>query len=272
LSEVGNDSTKKAALVNQIAESISRLNKAEDFTKQQDYIQRSAQLMKVDEQGLTTLVNKFIRERISKEEKRTQREEQAATDIQTSVPVSDDETIELLFRDEMHERGAVRAMLEFGLKPWDDNKTVADHIFEEIDQNDLTDLIDNKELLKIIDTFRTLYNEGLEPIPRNFLYHEDRKISQLAVSIMDTSYEISPRWKDFYDGPLPNRDDLYKQEVESCFNYLKLRKIKRMILENQQDIEKNLVSDDLLSLLQTHQHLKALEVELTRQIGTVILK
>ncbi|MGL6268148.1 MAG: toprim domain-containing protein, partial [Chitinophagaceae bacterium] len=272
LQEVGSDSTKKAALVNQIAESISRLNKAEDFTRQQDYIQRSAQLMKIDEQGLTTLVNKFIRERISKEEKRTQREEQVSTDTQTLVPVSDDETIELLFRDEMHERGAVRAMIEFGLKPWDDNKTVADHIFEEIDQNDLAELIDNKDLLKIIDTFRTLYAEGLEPIPRNFLYHEDRKISQLAVSIMDTSYEISPRWKDFFDGPLPNRDDLYKQEVESCFNYLKLRKIKRMILDNQQDIEKNNGSDDQLSLLQTHQHLKALEIELTRQIGTVILK
>lgn len=45
-----------------------------------------------------------------------------------------------------------------------------------------------------------------------------------------------------------------------------------MILDNQQDIEKNNGSDDQLSLLQTHQHLKALEIELTRQIGTVILK
>jgi len=272
LQEAGNDSTRKAALVNQIAESISRLNKAEDFTKQQDYIQRCAQLMKVDEQGLTTLVNKFIRDRISKEEKRTQREEQVANETISTKSITDEETIELLFRDEMHERGAVRVMIEFGLKPWDDNKTVADHIFEEIDQNDLTDLLDNKELLKIINIYRSLYAEGLEPIPRNFLYHEDQQISQLAVSIMDTSYEISPRWKDFYDGPLPNREDLYKQEVESCFNYLKLRKIKRMIVENQLDIEKSIKSDDLISLLQTHQHLKALEIELTRQIGTVILK
>lgn len=272
LQEAGNDSTRKAALVNQIAESISRLNKAEDFTKQQDYIQRCAQLMKVDEQGLTTLVNKFIRERITKEEKRTQREDQVAAEAQSALPATDDETIELLFRDEMHERGAVRAMLEFGLKPWDEQKTVADHIFEEIDQNGLTDLLENKELLKIIEIYRTLYSEGLEPVPRNFLYHEDRQVSQLAVSIMDTSYEISPRWKDFYDGPLPNRDDLYKQEVQSCFNYLKLRKIKRMIYDNQLDLEKNPGSNDLMTLLQTHQHLKALEIELTRQIGTVILK
>lgn len=272
LQEAGNDSTRKAALVNQIAESISRLNKAEDFTKQQDYIQRCAQLMKVDEQGLTTLVNKFIRERITKEEKRNQREDQVAAEAQSALPATDDETIELLFRDEMHERGAVRAMLEFGLKPWDEQKTVADHIFEEIDQNGLTDLLENKELLKIIEIYRTLYSEGLEPVPRNFLYHEDRQVSQLAVSIMDTSYEISPRWKDFYDGPLPNRDDLYKQEVQSCFNYLKLRKIKRMIYDNQLDLEKNPGSNDLMTLLQTHQHLKALEIELTRQIGTVILK
>jgi DNA primase len=45
-----------------------------------------------------------------------------------------------------------------------------------------------------------------------------------------------------------------------------------MIVENQQDIERNPNSPDLMLLLNTHQHLKNLEVELTRSIGTVILK
>ena len=38
LSEAGEDTNKKAQIVNRIAESISKINKAEDFTKQQDYI------------------------------------------------------------------------------------------------------------------------------------------------------------------------------------------------------------------------------------------
>ena len=63
LAAASGDSNKKAQLVSQIAETISRINKAEDFTRQQDYIRRSSELLKIDENGLNTLVNKFIRER-----------------------------------------------------------------------------------------------------------------------------------------------------------------------------------------------------------------
>jgi DNA primase len=227
--------------------------------------------MKIDEQGLTTLVNKFIRERVSKEEKRQMRQEyQENATSEVSTPETPDETLDLIFKDEQQERAAVRALLEFGLRTWDEEKTVAEHVFEDMDENGLEDLFDNKQLVDIIETYRKWYHDGKEPQARDFLYHEKPEVSRLAVSLMDTSYEISPRWKDFYDGPLPGRDELYKQEVHSCFTYLKLRKIKRMILENQQDMEKG--AEDLVTLLQTHQHLKALEVELTRMIGTVIIK
>ena len=53
---------------------------------------------------------------------------------------------------------------------------------------------------------------------------------------------------------------------------LKLRKIKRLISINQKDLEKLHTAEEQLSLLQTHKHLKDLEVEMTRQIGTVILR
>ena len=66
--------TKKSAAVNQIAETISRINKTEDFTKQQDYIKQAAQLLKIEEEGLHALVNKFLRDKITKEENRTNRE------------------------------------------------------------------------------------------------------------------------------------------------------------------------------------------------------
>ncbi|MET0391687.1 MAG: DNA primase, partial [Chitinophagaceae bacterium] len=57
LKDAGEDSTKKAEVVNRMAETISKINKAEDFTKQQDYIRRCAALLKIDETGLANLVN-----------------------------------------------------------------------------------------------------------------------------------------------------------------------------------------------------------------------
>ena len=53
---------------------------------------------------------------------------------------------------------------------------------------------------------------------------------------------------------------------------MQLKKIKRMMRENQKDMEKPHTPDELTLLKETHRHLKDLEIELTRRLGTVILK
>src|ERR1700722_5984192 len=71
LKDAGTDSNKKAAVANQGAETIARINKAEDFTRQQDYIRQSAEMLRIEETGLHSLVNKYIRDRITKQENKT---------------------------------------------------------------------------------------------------------------------------------------------------------------------------------------------------------
>ena len=94
----------------------------------------------------------------------------------------------------------------------------------------------------------------------------------LVVSIMDFPYELSPNWKDHYEGKIPTREELYKEEVISTLNYLKLRKIKRLMEMNQKDLEKSENVDEQMTYIQTHQHLKNMERELLQNIGTVIVK
>src|SRR4051794_23960871 len=53
LKEAGNDTAKKSAVVNQVAETLSKFHKAEDFTKLQDYIKQCAGILRIDEGGLT---------------------------------------------------------------------------------------------------------------------------------------------------------------------------------------------------------------------------
>ncbi|MFZ1451818.1 MAG: DNA primase, partial [Ferruginibacter sp.] len=112
----------------------------------------------------------------------------------------------------------------------------------------------------------------IEPTAKNFLYHEDQQMSSLVVSIMDFNYEISPKWKEHFEGYIATREDLFAEEVFSTLNYLKLRKIKRLMDENQRDLERSTVAEDQMILVQTHQHLKQMEIELTKQLGTVIFR
>jgi DNA primase len=271
LKDAGNDSAKKAALVNQVAETISKINKAEDFTKQQDYIQQCSELLKIEESGLHTLVNKFIREKITKEENRISRE-QPAVDGADIAAVEDDGTLLLFNRDELQERAMIKSLLEFGLRQWNEEQKIADYIFEQAEENNFEELVDNKKLLWVMKAYKTYYDEGLEPTAKTFLYNEDLEMSTLVVGLMDEPYELSPNWKEFFEGKINTRDDLYKEEVYSTVNYLKLRKIKRMIEENQRDLEKFHTPEEQLNLLQVHQHLKKAEIELTQQLGTVIFR
>jgi DNA primase len=300
LKDAAGDSNKKAGVVNQVAETISKINKAEDFTRQQDYIRQCAELLRIEEAGLHSLVNKFIRERISKQESRAAaagRQGVGAADGgfsvdagglaagdgsmaaggsvagvagMMSVAPEDEESLSLLFRHEQNERGMIRSLLDFGLRPWDDNTLVADYILAEC--MDFYDLIDNKRLVKILDLYRNWYEEGMEPTTKSFLYHEDQELSTLAVSIMDFHHELSQNWKDHFEGKIATREELYKEDVLSTMGYLKLRKIKRLMEENQQDLAKPHTSEEQMMLLQTHMHLKELEKTLLRDLGTVIVK
>jgi DNA primase len=262
------DSARKAMVVNQLAETISKINKVEDFTRQQDYIRRGAELLHIEETGLNHLVNKFIRERVGRIENK-----QAAIDevdnASENFVASDEDSMDLLNRDEQQERAIVRSLIEFGLKPWDETRKVADFMLEEARDHDM---IDNKQLVRILEIYKIWYESGLEPTVKNFLYHEDQELSRLVVSVMDFPYELSANWKEHYEGKIFSREDLYKEEVLSTLNYLKLRKIKRLMELNQKDLEKSKSPEDQLMYIQTHQHLKKMERELLDYVGTVIVK
>ena len=274
LKDAGSDSTKKSIAVNQVAETISKINRTEDFTKQQDYIKQCAEILKIEESGLHALVNKFIREKISKEEGRSVREQKNNEDNNIDgIPGEIENDVAVLFnKDEMNERAMIKSLLEYGLKEWNGDLKVVDYILKEIEENQLEELIDNKELLKVLETYKKWYQEGLEPTAKSFLYYDNHTESALVVGLMDFKYDLSFNWKAKYDIHVPYGEEQYLTDVFSSLNYLKLRKIKRLIDENQRDLEKAHSSEEQLVLLQTHQHLKQMEIELTKQLGTVIFR
>lgn len=303
LKDAGNDSVKKSEVVNRIAETISRINKVEDFTKQQDYIKQCAEILKIEESGLHALVNKFIRDKISTLEKKLPFEEAKTHEEnirQAEATDYDDTTFNLLFKDELQEREVARILLEYGIRKWDDQKLVADYLFEEmVDES----LIDNADIIRLLAAFKEALQTNPDTVNRNFfIYHPDTKLSTLAVSLLNFPYEESDHWRQEFSqstgfqqnlfeqsyedfirtispgnkeelmGYLKMDEDRTNEEVESAISYLKLRKIKRMLLENQLDLEKEHKPEEFAVLHQTHEHLKKMEMELTKKLGTVIIR
>jgi DNA primase len=303
LKDAGSDSNKKAEVVNQIAETISKINKAEDFTKQQDYIKQCADILKIDESGLHALVNKFIRNRIITQEKALpfeearMHEENAKKAQETDY---DDATFNLLFKDELQERELARILLEHGTKHWDAHQLISDYVFSEmVDET----LMDNPDIVHLINAFKEQMQKAPGQLTKNyFVYHSDLKLSSLAVSLLNFPYEESGHWRKEYSQATGYQKKLFEQsydqfiqsvardneqqllsylksdedtthvEVDSALNYLKLRKIKRMLNQNHADLEKVHSKEEQELLFRTHEHLKQMEKNITEKLGTVILR
>jgi len=266
LKEAGNDVQKKNDIVNHIAETLSKINKVEDFTKQQEYVKQCSALLKIDELGLTNLVNKYKRDKVVKEENRASQEE-AGLLPQSGQPedVLDDSL--LLNRDESHERNLLRVLLEYGLKDRDEHKTMAQYIFEELEQFNF----DNKQIEYLYNEYKRLYELGEEPTSKSFLYHEDESIRNLVTTLTVSRFELSQKWDEVLEGMNIVNRDVSEQDVFMSVNYFKLRKIKMMFEKNQQEIE-NAPYEEQRRLIEIHLQLKAIERELTQQLGTVIIR
>lgn len=268
LQDAGSDVNRRNEVVNQVAETLSKINRAEDFTKQQEYIKQCAALLKIDEGGFNNLVNKYKRDKISKEEKKLPFEEANFLQQQIQQPedVLDDHLL-LLQQDELHEKNVIRVLLEHGLKDWDDQRTMAQYIFDEL----INFNFDNRQLEDVFNEYRNWYDKGLQPDSKTFLYHTDEQVRNLVIAITMFPFELSPNWDEVMEGMNITNRDTSHQDVLMSVNYFKLRKIKRMFEENQRDME-HAPFEKQLELIEVHKHLKDIEREITKQIGTVIMK
>lgn len=270
LQDAGNDISKKNEVVNAIAKSISKINRPEDFVKQQEFSRRSAQLLNIEEGALLQLIAKYKREEVAKI---TQREEkqQAATGqrVPESEPLS--ETSELTDFDDLQEKNVLKLLVEHGHKPWDENATVAMYMHEALESFNFN----NALYEKVFDEYFVLTAAGEEPDEKYFLHHADEAVKQLFTNLLMQPHELSTRWdeklKNFKE-PTPEEKTAYKTDVFKSLCFFRLKKIKTMFDENQKALEQEKDFEEQLKLIAIHNKLKEVEVSLTRELGTVILK
>jgi DNA primase len=268
LKEVGNDLNKKNSLVNQMAETLSKINKAEDFTKLQEYVRKCADILRIDETGLTQLVNKFKRDKIVKEEKKMAYDEAAILMPNFQQATQDLDNIDLVLdKDFLHEKNLVRLLIEFGNEVLANGSMVSTWIAEELEPFPL----DNQDMIQLVKTYFEWQVAGKIPNNKTLQYHEDPQIQHLVMGLFEPEHELSLRWNEKLGLKKPVEDIGYQHQIEVSLLYYKLRKIKKMIRQNQDDMEQ-VQGEEQIQLLHIHKHLKDAERELTKIIGTVIFK
>nr|MBP6314995.1 DNA primase [Chitinophagaceae bacterium] len=271
LKEAQNDSVKKTSLINEIAETLSKINRLEDFSKQQDYIRRCSQLLHIDEEGLISLVNKKIREKVVKREQIPSEEaRQLEQQANPELAHTQNFTADLLKKDYLQEKGLIKILLEYGSKPYDDQISIAEYIQLKVGDADFENQIWQKTYLLYFDILeKTLQYPDI----KMFTYHDEELIRSAAIEALYFPYELSENWEIKHQISTPSRETLFMHDVDNTVIYFLLRKIKATYLELMEElktVDNNLTEENVLqtSLLE----LKRNEIALLEQFKTVLAR
>lgn len=266
LNEAGGDPVKKSKLVNEIAESISRINKAEDFSLQDHYIKTAAAALDVDMVGMVNLVNKNIREKLDQERKLKDRQQAAEEPIPQ----------EYLPEEELQPHGEsdqewelVRILLEHGAKEYEEYANVAALVHERVDP----DLIEDPMARMIYDTYFAQRDDGRElPTAAYFNNHPDKALQNRLASLLHTKNDISHNWKDIYGIGTLNGELNYVNETDSALSYFELKKLKIVQDEVLKRIKGETDPARQMALQRKLLELKRAEADILKKAGTVIVK
>ena len=266
LMEAGSDPVKRSKLVNEIAESISRINKAEDFSLQSFYIREASSKLGVEEAGLINLVNKFIREKIELERRHTRNNEVVP---EAEVLSSPEPEVQTKNTDEDQEWHLVRVLVETGSLPYEGYTNVAALVIDRVDPG----LLENAMVRRIFDSYYEYLNtNGVNPEISYFINFPDAAIQQRMASLLQTRDEISHNWKDIYGIETLHEVADYLNDVDSTLSYFEFKKILIMqelltkkILEEKDPIRQTLLQKKYIELKQT-------ERDIVKKHGTVTFK
>ncbi len=270
LKEAKDDTIKKSELINDIADTISKINKLEEFSKQQDYIRRCAQLLQIEEAGLISLVNKKIRDKVVKNDFANKQEaDELALKAEPQQDQEQQIVTDLLQKDYLQEKGLIRTLIEYGKQPFDEAFNVADYIRNKVGGDDFV----NAGWRTIFEFFYKTVDTTLEyPDAKTFTYHDDEQIRSFSIEALYFPYDLSPNWMDKHQIATPAKDSLYVDDVNHTVNFFMLRKIRNLFNTYAEELSKVIDLEEEVIIQRSWAELKRMEIELLNHYRTVMVR
>lgn len=275
LSEVANDPVRKAGLIKDIVETISKIPEA--ITREM-YVQQCAHLMVVSEQTLISELNKMRRKNFSRQQEKfveTEIEELLPEMIQPEQALIDElsaswqeaEIIRLLLNYADHDlyftenaETKEEGITKVKVKNFIVHELVNDGI--EFEEKIYAQLF--SDFIKIVDDKKD-FNRN------DFTNHENAEIKEVVNDMCISEYELSD-W-DKVGIIVPTEEIVLRHQVLSAVYMLKIKKVMALIKANREEIKNRTdARENFLDLLEKHKMLEEVKQQLTKYLGIVVVK
>ncbi|PCJ64529.1 MAG: DNA primase [Bacteroidetes bacterium] len=277
LGENKHDPIKKAEAARKIAENIAVLP---DPLKRAAFINETATFLEIPERILIDEVNKFKLDNRKQKERDTRREERQSEqqgisdglvpDFDYSPDFSEGFTPDALEKDAKNyqEMDLLVSLILYADREFDEEQNIAEYMFKELEESEIWPV--SEEYAQI---FKDAYEYFQEHKVLNELYFiRNLATSKLAAEVVSPKYKLSHGWEENFEKFVKTDEDNYKHKVVENLNYLKLKHIDILMLENQESLKSAETDEDILIYQHVHTNLQEMRKKITDKIGTVILR
>jgi DNA primase len=255
-----NDPIAKAETARSIAENIAFIP---DPLKRSAYIGEAANLLEIGVRILNEETNKY---RI-----KSQQQGQSRSSYDPPLPILDEPKIpEALVEDKTNyqELELLKSLILYADKMFDEEKTVAQFIFEELEADGVW-----PTSAEYGEIFKEAYEYFKEHQQLNELYFvKNKNTVKLAADILSQGHTLSEGWETHYEKFVKTEVDNFQNQIAENLNYLKKSHIEKLMQENQEKLKDAETDEDILIFQNIHLQLQNLLLKITEQSGTVILK
>lgn len=278
MQESGQDPIKRASVIKELVHSISLIP---DRIIRSLYIKECSVITGMDEETLLSELNNQLRSNIKSQQAVNKLLDEVATETQEksdeSQAKTDDSHGDVLH---YHEKEIIRILINYAnlvieLPHVDESGDqqligvkVGDFVLHQIQSDDIQ--FSKKEYQEVFNTFLASA-EGDYPEINQLLRHPSAEVAQLAVDMSMTKHSLSDQWKDKYEILINTETDLLRKSVLSSVYNIKLRKVNKLIDENNHKLQNSLSDEEFDSVLKEQIWLNEVKKELSHQLHFVIL-
>ena len=274
LAEAGNDPIKRAEIIRDIVESIAKIP---DNIKASVFIRECSNLLQIEERVLLSELNKMRAAKLKRntqQSRPSQHQDMPPDNLFDDSSAPGDQIVResVLSNDDLQEQEIVRLLLAFGheLVSWDkiDNMYIGSFIMQ-----NLTDVtFENKLCKKIIDHYRIEIENGQLPTANQFIKSQDHDIADLAITLSSSPYTLSENWYNKHNIYVRDETVNLKATILGGLYHLKKRKVDRILLDLLKEIKTEIDADNQMILMQRYTFIKNVEKDISRFLGSVIVK
>ncbi|MET3112859.1 DNA primase [Pedobacter sp. CG_S7] len=276
LKEAGNDPIKRAGIIRDIVESIAKIP---DSIKASVFIRECSHLLQVEERILVSELNKM---RVAKFKKSgTPSGSSSYAPQQQGGPpdnLFDDNAVAgediglTAVNDELQEQEIIRLLLTYGheLVTWDniDNMYIGSFIMQNLADVTFIDEI----CLKIITHYKQEIENGQLPTANQFIKNADRKIAGMAITLSTSPYALSENWYNKHQIYVRDETVNLKATILGGIFHLKKRKVDRILINLLTEIKDEADAVNQEILMQRYATVKNVEREISKFLGSVVIK